>query len=236
MTLDLPQTVQTVEKLLGRTHNHMPRYVSTAARRTLHKSPPQDRDIILRIKDLKDMIPKDEQARKMCIATELTVILPNEPDIDLVMNQGVEAMITGTEDGEIMNDGLVHPTANRVAQDLQKEDHMTGVDSPREAKEAGVRGEEVEKEIGIVMSVTVKNNMATTGEDRMVTEAAATRNTTGVTATPAQGDVTQISFALIKEGRTVALIRREGLISIIEEVVDRILMIGNLYFCPIAAV
>ena len=230
MILDLPQTVQTVEKLLGRTHSRMPRYVSTAAKRTLHKNPPQDRDIILRIQDLKDMIPKDEQARKVCIATELTLILPNEPDIDLAMNQGVEAMMAGTEDGEIMNDGLVHPTANRVAQDLRKEDHMTEVDSPREAREAGVIGEEVEEEIGIMMSVTVKNKMATTGEDRMVTEAAAARNTTGVTATPAQGDATQISFALVKEGRTVARIWREGLISIIEEVVDRILMIGNLSY------
>ena len=124
-------------KAAGRTHNHMLRYVSTAAKRTLHKNPLQDRDIILRIQDLKDMIPKDEQARKMCIATELTLILPNEPEIDLVMNQGVEAMITGTEGGEIMNDGLVHPTASRVAQDLRKEDHMTGVDSPREPQRQG---------------------------------------------------------------------------------------------------
>ena len=133
-----------------------------------------------------------------------------------------------------MKDGPVHPTANRVAQDPLKEGPMKGVDSPREA---GVRGEEVEEEIGIVMIVTVKNNRATTAGDRMVTEAAAARNTTGVTATPAQGDATPISFALVKEGRTVALIWREGTTSIIDEVVNRIPMTGNKsYLCLTAAI
>ena len=65
MILGLPQTVQTVEKLLGRPRNHMLRCASTAAKHTLHEIPPQDRDIILRTQDLKDMIPKDEQDRKI---------------------------------------------------------------------------------------------------------------------------------------------------------------------------
>ena len=187
MTPDLPQTAQTVEKPLGRPRNRMLRYVSTAAKRTLHKIPPQDSDIILRIPDLKDVIPKDEHARKMFIATGLILNLPNEADIDLVMSQGVEAMITGIAECEVTNDGPVHPTANRVAQDRPKEDRMTEVGSQREAREGG---EEVEVEIEVVVNVTMKNNRTTTEEDRMVTEAAATRNTTGVTVTLAQGGAT----------------------------------------------
>ena len=245
MILDLPQTVQTVEKPLGRPRNRMLRYASTATKRTLHKIPPQDRDIIPRIQDLKDMIPKDEQARKMCIAAELILILP---DKNLVMSQGVEAMTTGTVDGEVTNDGPVHLTASQVAQGRPKEDPMTEVGSPGEAREAGIRGSEVEEEVGITMSATVKSSRVITEEDRMDTKAAAARDTTGVTATPVQGDATKISFALVEEGRTVAhiLLRkakerrqvwREGPASIIEEVVDRVVMIGNSsYFCPVATV
>ena len=246
--LDLLQTVQTVEKPLGRPRNRMLRYASTAAKNILYKIPPQDRDIILRIQDLKDMIPKDKQARKMCIATEPILILPKEADIELVMSQGVEDMTIGTVDGEVTNDGPVHLTASQVAQGRPKQDPMTEVGSPGEAREAGVRGEEVEEELGITMSATVKSSRVITEEDRMVTKAAAARDTTGVTATPVQGDATKISFALVEEGRTVAhiLLRkakvrrqvwREGPASIIEEVVDRVVMIGNSsYFCPIATV
>ena len=191
------------------------------------------------------MIPKDEQALKVCFVTELILILPNGPDIDLVMSQGVEAMTIGTVDGEVTNDGPVHLTASQVAQGRPKGDPMTEVGSPGEA---GVRGEEVEGKVGIVMSVTVKSSRAITEEDRMSIEATAARDTTGVTATPVQGDATKISFALVEEGRTVAhiLLRkakvrrqvwREGPASIIEEVVDRVVMIGNSsYFCPIATV
>ena len=95
------------------------------------------------------------------------------------------------------------------------------------------------------MSATVKSSRVITKEDRMVTKAAAARDTTGFTATPVQGDATKISFALVEEGRTVAhiLLRkakvrrqvwREGPVV---EVVDRVVMIGNSsYFCPIATV
>ena len=156
-------------------------------------------------------------------------------------------MITWTVEGEVTNDGPVHPIASQVAQGRPREDPMTEVGSPGEATEAGIRGEEVEEDVEIMMSVTVKSSRAIMEEDRMATEAAAARDTIGVTATPVQGDAIKITFVLVKEGRIVAriLLRitrvlrqvwREGL-PMIEEVVVRVLMIGNSsYFCPITTV
>ena len=151
----------------------------------------------------------DSQGRtsseSMCIATELILILPNGPDINLVMSQGVEAMTTGTVDGKVTNDGPVHLTASQVAQGGPKEDPMTEVGSPGETREAGVRKSEGEEESRDHNERHGEEQQGNNGRrSHGLPRQTAARDTTGVTATPAQGDATKISFALVEEGRTVA--------------------------------